>query len=193
MSAYIYGYSVRFLRPDEDWTDLRRKVFLLNESVEIPKSVDPNVWEEVVGQMAEYSAGKVRLPCWSDREKMLSCANYDRFSKEMVALTIVAFPEEGNCLPQSIIINNVRSIDMPDGFFIGYDIADDGLTSALSNCGYSEAERSVAQMKYAKYLNRHGLFEDKSMAAKFVADSEIRVPDHSPFYIFGLYLDKPIP
>lgn len=192
MNAYVYGYSIRYLRPDEDWTKQRRSFFLLDESVEIPKSVDANVWEEVAGQEADSSFGKIRLPCWEDRDEMLKITAYNSAHKDKVELTIVVFVEDEEPLPEIVEMNSHDPIDQPTGFFIGYDIADDGLISALSNCGFSEHDRIVATDKYARYLNRHGLFEDVRIANQFAADSEIRVPEHSPFYVFGLYLDKEI-
>lgn len=192
MNTYIYGYSIRYLRPDQDWTKQRRSVFLLDESVAIPKSVDANVWEEIAWQNAESSFGKIRLPCWEDRDEMLKITAYNCTHKDEVELTIVAFVEEERPLPEIVEMNSRNPIDQPTGFFIGYDIAGDGLISALSNCGFSKHDRIVAMEKYARYLNRHGLFEDVRIANQFAADSEIRVPEHSPFYVFGLYLDKEI-
>lgn len=80
-----------------------------------------------------------------------------------------------------------------DGFyFIGYDIADIGITSGLSNCGYSENEPKHCKEKYLPFLNNHGLFDDFEIALDFLDYTNNRVKDHAPFYIYGLYSDKVI-
>jgi hypothetical protein len=192
MNIYIFGHSIRSLSSDEDWTKSRRSVFLLNEKVPIPKSVDANVWEEVFAKTVEHSNGKVRLPCWNDREEMLKASQYSPTSKEEVELTIALFASDGAYLPEKITINNKLPADQIAGFFLGYDIADDGLISALSNCGYSNDEIILARKAYAPFLNKHGLIKDIKTAEKFRSYSETRVPDHAPFFVFGLYVDKEI-
>jgi hypothetical protein len=76
----------------------------------------------------------------------------------------------------------------PDGQwgFLGFDIADAGLTSGLSNCGYEPLER-VGLQSWTSTLNDHHLFTDPQRAWAFRAITDQRVPEHSPFFVLGLW------
>lgn len=192
MKKYVYGYSIRRLDIDPDWTKKRRSEFLLCPELEIPKSVDSNVWQEISSQMVETNFGKMPLPQWDDREKMLMACGYRPSMTGLVELTIVVFVDNNELPPEYIISNNIELIENPAGHFIGYDVADDGLTSSLSNCGYSAAEIVFAKSNYAEKINKHGLFDDLLVAKSFLEYSSQRMPEHSPFYVYGLFLDKEI-
>jgi len=75
---------------------------------------------------------------------------------------------------------------------LGCDIADSGLTSALSNCGLvSESDQPAAmRAQWAPLMNEHGLFEDVKAAEEFRALSDTRVPEHAPFLVHALHLVK---
>jgi hypothetical protein len=71
---------------------------------------------------------------------------------------------------------------------LGYDIADDVFLSGLSNCGYTDAEKAALRPRWAARLNRFHLLDQVDAASEFKALTEARVPEHAPFFIFGLYL-----
>lgn len=192
MKKYVYGYSIRCLDVDPEWTQKRRAEFLLRPELEVPKSVDSNVWQEISSQMVETNFGKMPLPQWDDREKMLMACDYRPSMTDRVELTIAVFVEDDELPPEYIVANDIEPIESPAGHFIGYDIADEGLTSSISNCGYSEAEIVFAKSRYAKKINKHGLFDDLLVAKGFLEYSLRRMPEHSSFYVYGLFLDKEI-
>ena len=192
VKKYVYGYSIRTLDIDSDWTQKRREEFLLIPDVEVPKSVDSNVWQEISSQMVETNFGKMPLPQWGDREKMLLSCDYRPSMTDMAELTIIVFVDDDEIPPEYIVANDIEPIESCAGHFIGYDIADEGLTSSVSNCGYSEAEIVFAKSNYAEKINKHGLFDDLLVANSFLEYSLRRVPEHSPFYVYGLFLDKEI-
>ena len=70
---------------------------------------------------------------------------------------------------------------------LGYDVADEVMTSGLSNCGYSNKEREVVRPRWASRLNRFHLFDDDDAALQFKVLSDARVPEHAPFFVFGIY------
>lgn len=70
---------------------------------------------------------------------------------------------------------------------LGYDVADEVMTSGLSNCGYSNEERDVVRLCWASRLNRFHLFDDGDEALQFKDFSDARVPEHAPFFVFGIY------
>jgi hypothetical protein len=71
--------------------------------------------------------------------------------------------------------------------FLGYDIADASLTSGLSNTAYTEEERARLAPVWAPRLNRFHLFDEAEHALEFKAVSDARVPEHAPFFVYGIY------
>ncbi len=74
---------------------------------------------------------------------------------------------------------------------LGYDVADDGLISGLSNCGYGEEEAAEMRLAWSGRLNVHHLFDNPSLAFEFRALTGRRVPEHAPFSVYGLYVMEP--
>lgn len=74
---------------------------------------------------------------------------------------------------------------------LGYDVADDGFISGLSNCGYEPVEKRRWQAEWNPEINQHGLISNASEALKFKLQADKRVVEHSPFFVFGLYLVEP--
>lgn len=70
---------------------------------------------------------------------------------------------------------------------IGYDVCDRALLSGLLNCAYSEEEKARLQPLWEPSLNDSHLFNSVAMASRFASEAAARVPEHAPFFIFGLY------
>lgn len=75
--------------------------------------------------------------------------------------------------------------------FLGYDILDgiEGV-SGLSNCGIHENKKQALREKWGPNLNEHHLFDDVSKAVEFKEFIDKEVPEHAPFYIYGIWLVK---
>ena len=72
--------------------------------------------------------------------------------------------------------------------FLGFDVADAYLLSGLSNCGLSsEKEDERLAPIWAGHLNDHHLFQDENQAVAFSKTLDERVPEHAPFYAYGLW------
>lgn len=71
---------------------------------------------------------------------------------------------------------------------LGFDVADAGLTSGLTNCGFGQSERSTLRASWAPGLNEHHLFVDVEQAFAFRGLAGGRVPEHAPFFVYALYL-----
>jgi hypothetical protein len=71
---------------------------------------------------------------------------------------------------------------------LGYDVANSGFTSALSNFGRSAAERIQAESTWGACLNDFGLFRTVTDAARFRGDSNNLLASDGPFYIFEISL-----
>jgi hypothetical protein len=74
---------------------------------------------------------------------------------------------------------------------LGYDVADEVMTSGLSNCGYSDEEKRRLRPTWGPYVNQFHLFDDAEVASQFKLTTEFRVPEHAPFFVFGIYLFSP--
>lgn len=187
MENLVAGYSIRSLSPDADWEG-RRENFLIRPEILLPKSVDYNAWEEVVHNEVDTTAGRLPLPCWNDREAMRVAFHHAKYKDESIELTIgihLNSDEETN-------ISRDDRLHTADLFLLGYDIADDGLTSALSNCEYSAPEMIVARNMFAPFINDHGLIDNMENALRFRDYSSTRVPEHTPFFVYSLWTDRRI-
>lgn len=69
---------------------------------------------------------------------------------------------------------------------LGFDVADSGWTSGLSNCGYWPAEVAQLRALWRGRLNDHGLLVSYEAAEEFRASCDKRVPEHAPFFVFEL-------
>jgi hypothetical protein len=68
--------------------------------------------------------------------------------------------------------------------FLGFDVADSGLISGLSSCGgVKDCERAA----FLDQLNEHHLFDDVEAAQAFRIFADGRVPEHAPFFVYGLW------
>jgi hypothetical protein len=89
---------------------------------------------------------------------------------------------------QSRLVKTTPAVPDSSWILLGYDIADIWFVSGLSNCGYEANERQALSDQFGQHLNQHHLFADFSQANQFRLISNRRIPEHAPFYVFGLYL-----
>lgn len=74
---------------------------------------------------------------------------------------------------------------------LGYDVADQWLLSGLTSCAFDKgAEVEALRKKFNPTLNTYHLFASIDSAMEFRALSDKRVPEHKPFFVFGLWLIK---
>ena len=203
MFERLMGFDVRV---GEDvvsahWDDRRRSAYLLDEGVNRPLSVDPLVWPSLfdvghgigfsteertrlglAGALGESSA----LPAWVGPNRP--------FWEDLGALRD-HLRGTGAASPSSVLIAvTICALDgtlpMPGTQWerLGYDVADSSLISGLSNCGYTAQEVAELRPTWSGRLNDHHLFEDVQPAFEFSQLTNRRVPEHAPFYVYGLYV-----
>lgn len=74
---------------------------------------------------------------------------------------------------------------------LGYDVADQWLLSSLTNCGFEKkTEVEAIRKKYNPALNAYHLFDAIEPAMEYRMFSDERVPEHAPFFVFGIWLIK---
>lgn len=148
----------------EQWPQQRQDLYLLRTDIEQPLSVDIRVWPAP-------EAGDAGCP---------------------IAITLVEDPHSSDL--RGLHGEWDFPLEWPAGShsFLGYDVADAGLTSGLMNCGYTDDATQLRE-HWARHLNRCHLFSDRARALHFLRITSERVPEHAPFFVYGLYLLNPLP
>lgn len=189
MTISLIDHSIREIGFDPDWTEERRREFLLDPSVRFPKSVDSHVWTEVCPAMTVAGGLRLPLPFWDSRQEMLAASGYTPASASLTEVTIVLYADD--VVPAHVEAMGIRPYEAgsEERFFLGFDVADDGLTSGLSNCGYGPSDREQAE-PFSLSLNEHGLFSTIEAANAFRLFSDARVAEHAPFFVYGVFCDK---
>lgn len=188
----LIGYSIRLLSQDKSWDNKRRKKFLIKNNIDLPKSASTVVWENFIDFIDKNDDFHfLDNYGFQDIKELASLSNYNKHQLDRVMVrTCVHYLHS---VPTFVWALNMPSCQDDDGFyFFGYDIADGGMTSGLSNCGYTQDEMKYCQEKYLPFLNNHGLFDNFDIALDFLNYTNERVKDHAPFYIYSLYSDKRI-
>ena len=90
--------------------------------------------------------------------------------------------------PSSLLYATPNPRRFPSGsILLGFDVADLGLWSGLSNCGYSEEERGSLRPEWQCRVNGFGLLISEQDATAFKETSDVRVPEHAPFWTYRLH------
>lgn len=75
----------------------------------------------------------------------------------------------------------------PTWRLLGYDVADNGYYSALTNFARARARHDQLRVDWQDEMNPHGLFHGAEGAVRFATAMNDEHPDHAPFYAFGLW------
>ena len=172
------GYYLRSIVPDLSWTVDRRTSYLLRRDVPSIRSVDTWVWERPPG----LPRPPVPEGLWPSLSDLFAAAGaLDRTG--VVAVRITAFPED-EPTPESLdpIEPAVERYDL-----LGYDVADYDLLGGLTDCGYTPEEAASLAPVWAPRLNQWHLFDNPEDATAYADVTEKRVPEHAPFYAYGIY------
>jgi hypothetical protein len=182
MTEKLIGFKCGEMKKNflETWDQQRRKLYLLSDKIRKPLSVDNSVWE---------NATEVENPniygLWKDLSLLnLKTKNID-FDCWRTAVTIILLDRKQSREPiiASVLTDPKNMLNLSTDF-LGYDVADDALTSGLMNCGYNGSE----EKKYwTNQINGYHLFSSRDMAIKFKAYSDKRVSEHFPFRVYGIY------
>jgi hypothetical protein len=171
-----------------DWPSERCERYLVRLDVTSVLSVDPRVWPRTPLQASPSGLGWVGIsdgfsPDLSDlRRRMHGGQNSNA---TVVALSV---PTDA-AADMGIWDIDVAQYEMPRSSwtFIGYDIAEAGFWSGLSNCGYRPDEAIAIRERFAGDLNDFHLFAEQAVAEEFRSVTDRRVPEHAPFYVLGLF------
>jgi len=188
-----------------EWPPQRRELFLLNQSIDCPLSVDSAVWPTMfcyegassIPSPAPYTRavnpGYQIDGIWSDLEFMRRTFVQNRVEDNSLGVDVAievfvtpahSFDEFESLLRESRVVPDAIPLGST---FLGYDVADSSLYSGLCNCGYSVSDKKLLSMQWSSKLNEFGLFRDLNDALQFRVITDARVLEHAPFWIFGLY------
>ncbi len=213
MNRYLLGYDLRLGFAGfagAHWDAEKRAVFLLRPDIVCPASVDPWIWPSVFRYLHLYPTpafaphqGAIAIEptgfehsvtcLWPSREDMAACFAEHGLNVSVVPIAIVLHGEDGRVRSEhsiAILDEGRMSAAPPDDWtLLGYDVADHGLTSGLSNCGYGATEKPDWQQRWARRLNDFGLMTTIDDAEAFAEACDARVPEHAPFFVYRLFAD----
>ena len=176
MEATI-GFDLRSTVSDPSWTVDRRTRYLLRRDVASVRSVDPVVWV----RPPELPRGPQAEGLWPDLSDLFAAAHALDHANA-VAVRITAFAEDAT--PETV---GTIGPAVERHVLLGYDVADWYLLGGLTNCGYKPAEAASLAPVWAPLLNKWHLFDNPEDATAFAAVTEERVPEHAPFFAYGIY------
>jgi hypothetical protein len=171
------GFDLRSTVADPSWTAERRTIYLLRHDVASVRSVDADVWGRPAGLPPAPRPEPEDVGLWPHRPDLLAAARgLDLASAVTVRITALEDDAPEGDGPGS------EAYDL-----LGYDVADYYLMSGLANCGYSPEEAASLAPAWAPLLNEWHLFASPADATAYVAVTAERVPEHAPFYAYGIY------
>jgi hypothetical protein len=192
----LLGFDIREMwsQMDATWPESRKASYLLRADVTKVLSVDPLVWPRV-GRGVEKN---VRAPSqWRDlglwenlhhlQEYLQQNAGATQRPYQVIGITLLrnALPVHEQEMWASLAPTVPAALNK-QWTFLGYDVADEGFISGLSDCGY-EADELHLKTGWELALNEWHLFTQRRQAIKFQRMTDQRVDEHAPFCIYGLY------
>jgi hypothetical protein len=192
------------------WDKDSRAEYLLRPDVEWTLSVDRSVWPSVFFSTHfrdfrdSYSTIAVDPDLdgmsWLNLERMRTHYNAQRALAPGGMLVAIELLSE-RTLEEPVVLYEIQGgiqcgIELeptvpdrpPEGStLLGYDVADAGWVSGLSNCGYTEEETRVLGSEWGPRLNSDGLLSTLEDAVAFRHLTDQRVPEHAPFWVYALW------
>jgi hypothetical protein len=200
----ILGFDARPPEPPE-WDERRRRAFLFRLDVRRPLSVDPLVWPSLFASHPELrppyvgpygyweSLEKLRErtgDAWTVAFEVIAAGGEERDVLSNFLRGVTPDGRPGGILPSTVAD---PAIPEPGWTLLGYDVADLGGISGLMDimlppeCEDIEALRA----SWSPKLNEFHLFDRAEDAREFKDFSNRRVPEHAPFFVYGIWRVQP--
>ena len=200
LKQIVIGFDIRemWMPFSEQWPQERIDRFCLREDVKKVLSTDTRVWPSVFdlesvkrpekwfgfvqNQWASLSTMRQHLDCRQEGQGGLVWT---------VGLTLVpSLCDEHQLQLWDNMIGATDPLDLNENWaLLGYDVSDKFLLSGLSNCGFAPEQEDVEEMRrrWSSCLNHFHLFEDPLQASEYAKVADMRVSEHAPFFVFGLW------
>jgi hypothetical protein len=171
-----------------DWSSERRERYLVRPDVATVLSVDPGVWPRTRLQAGASGHRWVGISEGFSRD-LPDLQRRIPDGQKLIAKVVALSVPTGAADDLGIWDIDVAQYEMPSASWtlLGYDVAEAGFLSGLSNCGYRPDEAISIRERFAADLNDFHLFAAQAVAEEFRSVTDRRVPEHAPFYVFGLY------
>ena len=185
----VVGFDARETELDGRKTPIPihiHEAFLLRPEIELPYSVDGHVWPSVwtMNDQSQDNENGVWLNLARMQQRLVE---HGRTAILVAVELLVPNNPPSFGFPFSPIDSTPEPQSLPEGSTcIGFDVADAGFYSGLSDCGYSEEERAVLRPKWHYRINDFGLLKSEQDALEFRELSDARVPKHAPFWVYRL-------
>ena len=195
----IVGYDAReaWISFESAWPEERKQSFLYRRDLVKPLSVDVSVWPSIFQSERVPAPGRFGFQTtwaeFADLSEALTQACEKRPLKQfrVIAITLVlgAYSSADHVPWNERIPPAAPAQRGPEWAFLGYDVADQWMLSALTNCGFLPTEDVAAlRREWGPKLNQFHLFTDLESAAAFKHISDKRLEnDHAPCFVFGLW------
>lgn len=190
------------------WASDRMDGYMYKLDVETRLSVDEMVWPAVPAARLEGWSDFVYFQnIWSDLSELNKHVGRERGeAHKIIAVSLCMSEQQTRSInnlsghPQELAEYGVREAKpftpiepravKDEWELLGYDVCDSWLLSGLSNCGFQPEKEDVNALRntWGTRLNRYHLFQDYNDASEFTAFSDSRVPEHAPFFVYGLWL-----
>jgi hypothetical protein len=194
----LLGFDVRQTTSADapEWDAQRREDFLFRADVLRPLSTDPTVWPSLGGNTLRIASSPGHQDLWSDLQSLQSYVSAldktvaSRSAVIAVTLHLSGGDEAEQNYWHTQVPHPTPSTRQAGWSFLGYDVSDRWLLSGLSNCGFVAAQDDTQALKqqWSQKLNAHHLFDKLEDAIEFKGLSNRRVVEHSPFFVFGIWL-----
>lgn len=182
------------------WTEARRRTYLYRLDVAQPFSADSTAWPSIFAPDAPETKARFGYQdTWASLDA-LRAASQQHFHHHgltpahTIAITLMLgeYSQADRDDWEHIIpppTPDRRSESWP---FLGFDVCDKWLLSALMNYGFSPKDDVlVLRATWGPRLNRFHLFDDLQDAIAFKQLSDRRLnKDHCPCFVFGLWAVK---
>ena len=192
---WLIGFDYR-QSSDVTWSTSRESRYLLRD-VERILSIDDAVWQRptltLPFELGLDTTG-INNPLWSNLTDLLTILiSYNHSPLEVIGITrfidqasLKEWLEEDitGTYPHPLVCSPCSTHSA--WTCLGYDVADEGMISGISNCEYS-AEEKASLNHFGTLINCHHLFDDLEIADQFRVLTNLRVPEHSPFSVYCLY------
>lgn len=191
----LVGFDARemWVDPATSWSEKRRADFLFRPDVPKPFSTDTVVWPSVF----ELNENTRPPDCFGHQDLCDQLADVQahlvsvhRGRCYVIAITVfTSSPSEAQEWDELVATATPATRDN-SWTLLGFDVSDQWLLSGLSNCGFVPEVEDVASLRaqWGPQLNRHHLFDSLDAATAFKDLSNVRVQEHAPFFVFGLWL-----
>lgn len=210
MNNYLVGFDIRLAAEsyvDRWWDERHRDEYLLSPDTQWPLSVDGLVWPsmfrvakldslpDLAPHVIDVTPG--RFPDFADLEQLKKIREMsgkeggiilaiELFTERVADGEHITYERAGITYGFEIPVTNPASLPRLTEF-LGFDVADDGHMSGLTNCGYKQEEKDLLAKQWRKRLNKYGLLPSLGDAVEFREMTNARVPEHAPFWIFGIH------